>query len=50
MTAKVTWAFTIAEGLIGVAVAQSWPFIGGLIVGLAFGAQLARITREAFGQ
>lgn len=41
----ITWVMTIAECTAGFWVAsQGWQFVGGIIVGLAVGTQLARIS------
>ncbi len=45
----VTWACTIGEVVAGVAlVAHDWRLAGGIVIGVAMGTQLARITREMF--
>ncbi len=44
-----TWGCTIGEVVVGLSlVAYDWRLTGGIIIGLAMGAQFGRITRELF--
>lgn len=45
---RMTWAFTIAEIVIGawLVIGHDMPLAGGVLIGLAMGTQLARIAHS----
>lgn len=41
---SITWVATLFEVAIGVWLTDGWPIFGGVVIGLALGAQYARIV------